>query len=281
MVDSARAWARRDGAALRARLAADGYVLVRGALPAEDSVRARAAALRALAALAPPRCAPQFDAATGVAASGAARLGLLGAPGVSALPPVARLLASPVLFDLAAAALGCDAVLTPRFKWLRCVAPGEHTGVHCDATYVAGRFVTLWVPLGRVSVENGALLVAVGSHSGASRRFGRARDAVGALALGGDGTSSGWIATHATELGAAGLLRSPGVEWVTADCAPGDVIVLHANVIHQTLVNRTRLVRTSADTRWAAAGEPRDGRIGDWRDARGERVGAHELGGVL
>ena len=53
------------------------------------------------------------------------------------------------------------------YKWLRAVARGEFTGLHCDRVFL-GRgsraLLTAWLPLGRVPTDRGSLLVARGSH---------------------------------------------------------------------------------------------------------------------
>ncbi len=57
--------------------------------------------------------------------------------------------------------------MTSGYKWLRAVARGEFTGLHCDRVYL-GRgsraLLTAWLPLGRVPTGRGSLLVARGSH---------------------------------------------------------------------------------------------------------------------
>ncbi len=58
-------------------------------------------------------------------------------------------------------------VVTSGYKWLRAVARGEFTGLHCDRVFL-GRgsraLLTAWLPLGRVPTGRGSLLVARGSH---------------------------------------------------------------------------------------------------------------------
>ena len=58
-------------------------------------------------------------------------------------------------------------MVTSGYKWLRAVAKGEFTGLHCDRVFL-GRgthdLLTAWLPLGDVPSERGSLLVARGSH---------------------------------------------------------------------------------------------------------------------
>jgi hypothetical protein len=283
MVDSGPLWAARDVAALRARLARDGYLLLRGALPALDVHRARRAVLAALAREVPSCFAP---GAPGVAAPGAAGLGLLSRQHISALPRVAAVLESPVLFDVASALLHVPAadVITPAYKWARAVAPGEFTGVHADTVFFPGmdvlgggdttsappHMLTAWVPLGDVPVEQGALLVAPGSHR--LRSFAALRREYLPRALGADGTHSGWLAASAADVARMLPPGAPPPAWVTADFGAGDVAVLRLDVLHMSCRNVSAVVRTSADTRWQAAAAPRDARLRYWRAADGALV---------
>ena len=58
-------------------------------------------------------------------------------------------------------------MVTSGYKWLRAVAKGEFTGLHCDRVFL-GRgspaLLTAWLPLGAVPTERGSLLVARGFH---------------------------------------------------------------------------------------------------------------------
>jgi hypothetical protein len=279
MVDSGALWAARDVAALRARLSRDGYLLLRGALPPLDVCRARRAVLAALAREVPacfaPGAPPGSRAGGGAAAPGAARLGLLGRQHICALPRVAAVLESRVLFDIAASLLQVPAadVITPAFKWARAVAPGEFTGVHADTVFLGGgtsSMLTAWVPLGDVPVEQGALLVAPGSHR--LRAFAALRREYLPRTLGADGTHSGWLAASAADVARMLPPGAPPPEWVTADFGAGDVAVLRLDVLHMSCRNVSAVVRTSADTRWQAADAPRDARLRYWRAADGTLV---------
>ena len=80
--------------------------------------------------------------------------------------------------------------MTPKYKWLRAVAGGEFTGAHADRVFLRGgtpRFLTAWIPFGDVAIEDGALLIARGSH--ADPAFATVREAyVERGAVGADGT---------------------------------------------------------------------------------------------
>lgn len=94
--------------------------------------------------------------------------------------------------------------MTPKYKWLRAVAGGEFTGAHADRVFLRGgtpRFLTAWIPFGDVAIEDGALLIARGSHSDPA--FATVREAyVERSAVGADGTRSGWLTDDAAEVAA-------------------------------------------------------------------------------
>ena len=94
--------------------------------------------------------------------------------------------------------------MTPKYKWVRAVAGGEFTGAHADRVFLRGgtpRFLTAWIPFGDVAIEDGALLIARGSH--ADPAFATVREAyVERGAVGADGTRSGWLTDDAAEVAA-------------------------------------------------------------------------------
>jgi hypothetical protein len=94
---------------------------------------------------------------------------------------------------------------------------------------------TTWVALDDISTDLGGLAVLRGSQTYQHRAIpanGKAPD---------------------------GGQEIPGPEspdWVTTSFRAGDVVLFHCYTIHQSLPNRTRRVRISADYRWKAAGGP-------------------------
>lgn len=309
MLDSSDAWRARDWNALRATFDRDGYLLIRGMLPREDVLAARAAALRALAEER-PECfatddeeeeeeegdASWRDGGGGVLREGAADLGLLSRQHVAALPAIRAVTESDALFDLAEGVLQCERVMTTAYKWLRAVAGGEFTGVHTDKVFLGrgtSRLITTWIPFGAVKTEDGALLVAAGSH--VSSDFERVRETYGTSTVGGDGTVSGWLTNDASEVPRILTRRDRGdggdgegtpppppvVDWRTTDFEPGDVCALGIETTHMSAANVSNVrgsgrarVRVSCDARWQPIGEafPRDPRVRDWRGRGGVAV---------
>jgi hypothetical protein len=214
-----------DPAALRARLAADGYLFLRGLLP-EDPVRAAgqqvAADLQAggWTTAGSPRLKP-----------GAGPLEALADPSYRAAVMSRAFNALPYLAPLRATVrqvLGPAAFSYP-VKVLRAVAPeslsARTTGryIHCD--YLGSGvqdMLTSWVPLTEVPAELGGLAVRPGGH----RQRPRLPRVLG-------GAERGWAST---------------------DYRPGDVIIFHCLTPHAALPNVGRRLRLSADFRWQQPG---------------------------
>ena len=118
-------------------------------------------------------------------------------------------------------------------------------------------------------MEDGALLVARGSHADAA--FKPIRETYGASEVGEDGTRSGWLADDAGAV--AGMLgEGAEVDWRTTDFEPGDVAVLAIDTVHMSAANVSgeegrgaARLRVSCDTRWQPEGAPADDRVREWR----------------
>jgi hypothetical protein len=260
-------YAQHDWPGLRARLQRDGYLMLRGVLPATAVRKARAFLLGELHA-AKPRCfAPGIPHSEARAAEGAGSLGLLARQDLAAAPPVAAVLEAPPLFALMRRLLQAEEVVTSGYKWLRAVGAAQFTGLHTDRVFLGRgtpRLLTAWTPLGDVPPELGSLLVAAGSHR--LPAFAALHAGYGHSQVGKDGTRSGWLTDDGGAL--AGQAGGP-VDWRVAECGPGDVVVLGLDVLHMSASNETRppRIRLSCDTRWQPAGEPRDPRLVVWRTA--------------
>jgi hypothetical protein len=216
-----------DPVALRARLAADGYVFLRGLLQA-DRVRAAgeqvAAALRAggwtaagspvLSRAAGPREA-LADPAYRAAVTGLAFNGL---PYLVPLRRTVRSILGPGAFSYPVKVLRAVPPESPR-------QPTRGRYIHCD--YMGSGvqdMLTAWLPLAEVPTELGGLAVRPGGH--------RDRPRLPRLLSG-------------TERG-----------WSTTDYHPGDVIIFHCLTPHAALPNTGRQLRLSTDVRWQQAGRP-------------------------
>ena len=216
-----------DREELRRRLAADGYLLFRGLLPA---ARIRAAGDAVLAQLRSggwvddrgiPSIQPRAVNSMDALADPAFRAAMSG-PAFNQIPYL------PPLREVVRRILGPRAFSYPA-KVLRAVYPERPEArprgryVHYDYA-VSGiqDMLTSWVPLMDIPVRAGGLAVRPGGHLGPPRR--------------------------PRPLGAA----EPG--WATTSYEPGDAIIFHCLTPHAALPNQGSALRISGDFRWQRPG---------------------------
>jgi Phytanoyl-CoA dioxygenase (PhyH) len=236
-----------DPGRLRARLAEEGYVLVRGLLPAEAVAAARRGVVAELArgGWTDDSGRPVGDRRAVTVRDGLADPAFraaLTSPGLNRLPylpPFRRLIRS---------LLGAETFSYP-VKVLRAVYPERPPAV------TLGRYVhqdyqnsgvqdmlTTWLPLMDIPAEVGGLAVLPGSNLGPPVR--------------------------------PRLLRRIEPGWVTTDYRPGDVLIFHCMTAHAAQANRTGTMRFSTDCRWQRPDQPAPTEmvLGPARARRGERI---------
>jgi hypothetical protein len=261
ITDSGPLLAAGDWPALRARLAEDGYLCLRGALPRAAVLAARARVLSHLEAVGGV-LAPGRPASDGVLVNERCQAGCVpfmeGRNDVTHSPELLAVLEGRELAGLAAGVLGAPAAETFDFKWLRGGWADFYTGAHVDRVYMgrgSQRVLTTWVPLDDATLELGALAVLAGSHR--LPGFARLQATYAELDVEADAfTGSGWYGDDPAELAA----MDPGARWVGGDYAAGDVVLFGMRTLHMSTANATDRVRLSVDVRWQPAGDPRDGR---------------------
>jgi hypothetical protein len=218
-----------DWQALRAMIASDGYVFMRGLLDADQVGRVGRAGLTHLQAAgwtgpgpdpvtAPPRRPVRAVKMRDAFADPGYRQ-ILADPGFNMIP------FGPPLADLMAQILGpagfCYPMKLPRVVYPVALVPHQPGNfIHKDYRSVQDMF-TCWVPLGHVPHTLGGLAIQPGSQ-GTSHVRGRPLDHL-----------------------------EPG--WVTTDYQPGDVLVFHCLTTHAALPNREDRMRFSAEYRWQLA----------------------------
>jgi len=244
-----------DPAALRRRLAADGYLFLRGALPHDAVAAARAEVADRLFAVDELEAPPAAGIATGRSRRAAAGFDR-GAfwESVSTGPRLRVVSHGAAIRALAQAVLGA----APRghdFLYLRAAPPGRATGIHYDYPFfglASETVVTCWVPVGDVPTSDGPLVVVEGSN-----RFDDLIAGMRQLDLVGAPEKKAAYSASAVE-----LARSRGTRLLTADFRAGDIVVFGMFTAHGSLDNHSpaRRVRLSFDVRWQPADEPIDQR---------------------
>jgi phytanoyl-CoA dioxygenase PhyH len=248
-----------DPEALRARMAEDGYLLLRGYLDREKVMAAREEIFGKWAAVgaidlshpllegiaAPREQRKEFDQAE---FSRDIRTG----------PAIRELCHRGRIIRFWERYLGGE-VRPLDYIWIRTVRLGGATACHYDHVYMGrgtDNLYTSWIPIGDVPRTDGALLLLENSH-----RLEELKSTYGAMDVD--------RKEDKEKYGGGSLSRNPievqeryGGRWLTTDFQAGDLLVftmftLHCSLDNNSPVNRIRL---TSDSRYQLASEPADER---------------------
>ncbi|OGG50104.1 MAG: hypothetical protein A3F84_02650 [Candidatus Handelsmanbacteria bacterium RIFCSPLOWO2_12_FULL_64_10] len=256
----------QDPAALRARMAEDGYLLLRGYLDREVVLNARRELLTKLNAAGDIDTHYPLDEAVFSGQSTwtpAMTKDLRTGTAVRALCHEGRIIQ---FFE---GFLG-DRVRSFDFIWVRRVRPGGATGCHYDVVYM-GRgthdLYTAWIPVGDVPFSDGPLMVLENSH-----RLEDLKSTYGRLDVDRDRDNNpyggGWFSKNPAE-----VQERFGGRWLTTEFRAGDVLVFTMFTLHCSLDNTSRRFRFSTDSRYQLASAPVDERwVGEKILGHGERA---------
>jgi len=244
-----------DPAALRRRLARDGYVYLRGVLPryAVDAAREEVAnRLFAMDELAAPPCAAIATGRSRRAVDGFDRGAFW--ESVSTGQHLRMLSHGPAIRAVMRAILDAEP-LAHEFLYLRAAPPGRATGIHYDYPFfgqASEKVVTAWVPVGDVPTTDGPLVIVEGSN-----RFADLIAGMRALDIARKPEKKAAYDSSAVE-----LARSRGTRLLTADFRAGDMVLFGMFTAHGSFDNHSAegRVRLSFDIRYQPAGEPIDAR---------------------
>ena len=226
--------------ALRARMASDGYLFLRGLMP-RDTLAALQAEIGTLAREAGwlRRDAPVAEARAdldGFCVDPEPRY-LETLRRINRLEAYHALKHHPALLGVLERLLGGAVFPHPRVL-MRNIFPAREaftTKAHQDFPNVQGttEVYTAWIPLIDVPMEVGPLQVAVGSH----------RQGVYDFHIG---------------AGAGGIEIEDPLEgrWATSSFAVGDVLIFHSMLVHKGVPNRSDRLRMSMDVRFQRVDEP-------------------------
>ncbi|ANE46900.1 phytanoyl-CoA dioxygenase [Paenibacillus swuensis] len=236
-----------DAEALKARIAEDGYLLLRGFHNREDVLNARRNLLEKMRVMGRLAEDTLLDE------------GVIGPENKMAMfqglnndnPDLLKVVNSNKVMGFFDRFLGGPS-LTYDFKWLRAVGKGEFTGAHYDIVYM-GRgtknLYTMWTPLGDVSYDMGGLALCLGSQ-----HFERIKATYGQMDVDRDNVQ-GWFSNDPVE-----IVDKFGGQWATTEFQAGDVLIFGMYMMHGSLTNTTDRYRISVDTRYQLASEPVDDR---------------------
>lgn len=233
-------------AELRARYDDDGYVLLRGVLPAFGVRKIRDAYLDKFAAA--HKTLDPFP-----------QHGLKGHPAYEFVRTAQfRAFVEQPVFQALAERLTGAAVAPIRRTPLRHFPAGSKVAsrAHIDGTYIDGNatdVITVWTPLGDCTVQGGSLMYLEGSHATDVPERVRGRAPM-------DRTNDVRPITHDLKW----MAETANSRWLVADFAAGDVVVHSPRIVHATL-DAMAGERVSADVRFRRLDSPRDPRWdNDW-----------------
>jgi ectoine hydroxylase-related dioxygenase (phytanoyl-CoA dioxygenase family) len=239
-----------DFDALRARLAEDGYLFIRGFHPRDLALRAAKRTLDAIAAQGGLETNSAVD--EGRATAENRSFAFFRDLPVSHSPEVLAVTNGAHTFAFYEGLFGKPA-LTFDKKWLRAMAHGGNNFFHYDSAYVGrgtSNRCTMWSALSDIGLENGPLIVCLGSH-----RDQRLINTYGQIDMDRD------LADAVFSKSAREMVDDFGFTMATAHFQPGDVILFGMHFMHSSIPNRTNRYRISIDTRYQPADEEKDDRF--------------------
>jgi len=245
-----------DAPALHARMAEDGYLLLRGLLDRDKVLHARQTIMAHMAeqeALVPGR--PILE---GAMPDGGRSVQMMGRKGIAHHEDVRAVLESDELYTFFASYFN-EPALTFNYKWLRAVGNEQYTGAHYDYVYMgqgSPKLHTVWIPFGDIEIEQGTLAMCVGSNR--LPAFEKLKQTYGRMDVDRDHTE-GWFTREPME-----IVEKFGGQWATTNYRAGDLILFGMHTMHASTTNLTNRFRLSCDVRFQPASEPADKRwVGD------------------
>ena len=199
--------------ALRNRLRAEGYLLLRRLLARDTVLRARRAVLEFMRQR--QALVPNTPVLEGVMPAGGRSVPMMGAKGIAHHPAVLAVLENAALFDLFASLFG-EKALTFLFKWMRAVGNEQYTAAHYDFVYMgrgSRNLFTVWIPFGDLTIDQGTLAICSGSHD--LEGFARIRDTYGRMDVDRDGIE-GWFERDPLD-----IVERFGGRWLGSDYRRG------------------------------------------------------------
>ncbi|PCJ52292.1 MAG: phytanoyl-CoA dioxygenase [Planctomycetota bacterium] len=147
-----------------------------------------------------------------------------------------------------------DEIFTFPYKWMRAVGEGDSTGIHYDVVYM-GRgtrnLLSCWTALDDIPLCKGGLIMGEDQF-----RKGNLNKTYGEVDVDRDELDNGWFSKSPKE-----VTKKFGGHWVTSNFRMGDIVIFGMYQFHGSLVNTTRELRLSCDTRYQRQSEEKDDRF--------------------
>ncbi len=256
-----------EPAALKAQMAAQGYLYLRGALARDAVLAARrevAERLIEVGEIRPP-------ASEAIATGTSHRREVVDDLGkfwrsVSEGPALRKVTHNGALSAIGAALFG-ETSQGQDFIFLRAVPKDRFNGTHCDSPFFTRQteqVVTFWIPFGDVPLSDGTLYIIEDSH-----RFDDLNKAFKGFDVAADKSRRATLTDDPVA-----LAQQRGSRLLTANFEAGDVLAFSMYTWHGSFANRSpaNRVRLSVDVRYQPASAPRDPRY--WGADPGGTTGA-------
>ena len=171
-------------------------------------------------------------------------------------PEFIKILEHPNSFDFFAK-LFEEPARTYDYKWVRSVGKNNYgTEAHMDVVYMgrgSKNLLTMWIPVGKVTINNGPMVVLEKSHNHPNLK--KIRDTYGRMDVDKDLIKGGWFTNNYSELS-----RLTKTKWLVGDYDPGDVLIVNIYTFHGSLRNNSDKVRFTCDVRFQPESDSIDNR---------------------
>lgn len=265
----------QDGDELRARLAEDGYVLLRGLLDRGEVLSAREEVFRRLHGVGEVK----NPACDGIYTGTSLRRQSVGDLGqfwqsVSEGPALRRVSHGERIRKIMDLIYG-EPTRPHDYIFLRPGVPGRSTHLHYDLPFFARgshRIHTVWTALGDIRFEEGPLMILEGSN-----RFTDLLEPIRAVDYDSGDSPQVQMTNDTVE-----FARRRGARLLTTNFAAGDLVVFSMQIMHGTIDNHSpqNRIRLSCDVRWQPAADPVDPRYFGPAPAGTTGAGYGELNGA-
>lgn len=152
------------------------------------------------------------------------------------------------------------------YTWFRAIGPGKGTPSHCDSVYMGrgtSNLYTAWTPMGDIDLVMGGLMVLEASNTNTRLRDTYCKTDVDTFCTNRKGRAGkdAWTKTGGVlSKNPRQIVKVLGGRWLTTEFRAGDVLIFSIFTVHASLDNRSKAIRLSSDSRYQPASEPADER---------------------